>query len=173
MQISKMYTRKEIRKASQPTQIEYAMETGEIIDCLMGNDCYSRKGTDVSLSICCIDVDGLIFGLNSLYEGGKISCEDAENMLISLMEKDGIGLLTAIKYIAAYLSTKADYPDYLSLTLNCEKLREKASKQYIEFEADLSKINRCDQIGLRDNAKYELLNINNHLRKQYDFDIIG
>ena len=173
MQISKMYTKKEIRKASQPTQIEYAMETGEISDCLMGKDCYSRKGTDVSLSTSCIDPDGLIMGLNTLYERRKIKPEDAEDMLISLMEKDGIGLLVTIKYIAAYLSIKTDYPNFISLTLNTEKLQGKASEQYIKFEDELSKINRFDQIGLRDNAKYTLLNINNHLRKQYDFDIIG
>ena len=173
MKISDMYSKKEIRKASQSTQIEYAIETGEVLDCLMGNGCYSRKGTDVALSICCIDTAGLIFGLNNMYEKGIITPEDADDMLISLMEKDGIGLLVAIMYISEYLAIKKDYLDYISLELNVERLQGQASIQYLKFEDELNKISRFDQIGLRENAKYKLLNINNNNRKQYGFDIIG
>ena len=173
MKVSDMYTRREIRKASQVTQIEYAIETGELLDCLMGNGCYSRQGTDVALSTCCIDTGGLIIGLDYLYKDGAIQPEDADNMFVSLMERDGIGLLVAIEYIAEYLSTKANYPDYISITLDTEKLQEKAREQYIKYEDELNRIDRFDQIGLRDNAKCKLLNINNRLRKQYAFDIIG
>ena len=173
MKVSKMYTRNEIKAASAPTQIEYAIETGETIDCLMGNGCYNRKGTDVALSICCIDTGRFFYGLNYLYEDGTIQPEDAECMFIELMQKDGVGLLVAMKYISEYFNFKAHYPDDISLSLDTERLKKEASEQYIKFEEELSRITRIDQIGLRGNAKYELLNINGFLRSYYDFDIIG
>ena len=173
MKRSKMYTRSEIKTASAPTQIEYAIETGEIMDCLMGNGCYNRKGTDAALSTCCIDTGRFIYGLNYLYEDGTIQPEDAERMFIELMQKDGAGLLVAMKYITEYFSFKTHYPEDISLSLDTERLKKVASEQYIKFEEDLSRITRIDQIGLRGNVKHELLNINGFLRSYYGFDIIG